>query len=334
VAYAVELSGEHPKLARAEAAAAARAIGGAPVNADLERVQLALTIDPQAWADRLALAWRVIEVERKVPVDVDEIITVAEAIELEADTFAVRCSRLTEAHDAELAETIEREVGQALSDQADVDLDEPEAVVRVLLDNEAVVGVEAARIDRASHEERHVEERPDHSPVTLHPRLARALVNLTEVPEGGRLWDPFAGTGGLAVEAALIGADTLASDLDEEMVEATQSTLEHFEATGAVVQGDFQDVADAVGFVDGIATDPPYGRASKTHDEERQDLFERFLAVAAGSLDASGRLVVVLPDPELADLAPLTLDVVETFEWYVHGSLTRHIFVFERRAGH
>jgi tRNA (guanine10-N2)-dimethyltransferase len=332
VAYAVELSGEHPALARAEAEAAARAIGGAPVGADLERVQLALTVDPHEWADRLAFAWRVIEVERKLDVDVEAIVTAAEAIELDAETFAVRCSRLVETHDAELAERIEREVGEALSEQATVDLDEPEAVVRVLLDDEAVVGVEVVEVDRASFEDRHVEERPDHSPVTLHPRLARVLVNLAEIGSGGRFWDPFAGTGGIAVEAALVGADTLASDLDEEMVEATQATLEHFDATGAVVQGDFQDVSDAIGGVDAIATDPPYGRASKTHDEDVEDLYERFLAVAAGALGPGGHAVVVLPDPDMAEVAPLTLDVVDHHEWYVHNTLTRHIFVFERRS--
>jgi tRNA (guanine10-N2)-dimethyltransferase len=333
VAYAVELSGENPALARAEAEGAARALGGAPVSADLERVQLALTIDPEAWAARLGMAWRVIEVERKVPVDVDEIVTVAEAIELDEATFAVRCSRLLDEHEAELAETIERRVGQALAGEAEVDLEDPDVVVRVLLDREAVVGVEAAEVDRGSFEDRHVEERPDHSPVTLHPRLARALVNLSEVPEGGRFWDPFAGTGGIAVEAALVGADTLASDLDEDMVEACRSTLEHFDATGAVVQGDFQDVADAIGGVDAIATDPPYGRASKTHDEDVEALYERFLAVAAGALGPGSHAVVVVPDPELADLAPLTLDPVAHHEWYVHATLTRHVFVFERRAG-
>lgn len=333
MAFAAELSGENPALARAEAEGTARALGGAPVSADLERVQLALTVDPEAWARRLGLAWRTMTVERKVPVDVDEIVTAAEAIELEADTFAVRCSRLLEEHEAELAERVQREVGKALSDQAEVDLEDPEAVVRVLLDREAVVGVEAAGVDRASFEKRHVEERPDHSPITLHPRLARALVNLTEVAEGGRFWDPFAGTGGIAVEAALVGADTLASDLDEAMVEASQATLEHFEATGAVVQGDFQDVADAIGTIDAIATDPPYGRASKTHDEGVDDLYRRFLATAAGVLGSGGHLVVAVPDPDLAELAPLTLDVVEEHEWYVHASLTRYIFVFERRAG-
>lgn len=329
--YALELSGENPALARAEAKAAARSLGGAPVNADLERVQLALTIDPASWAGRVGLGWRVIEVEDEAPVDVEAIVDVASGLELEQPTFAVRCSRLVEGHDAKLAERIQRELGRVLEEQAEVDLDNPHTTVRVLLDREAIVGVEAASVDRAGFEDRHVERRPDHSPVTLHPRLARALVNLTEVPPGGRFWDPFAGTGGIALEAALVHADTLASDLDDDMVQATQATLEQFEVTGAVARGDFQNVADAIGRVDAIATDPPYGRSSRTGDEALEDLYERFFAVAAGALKPGGRLVVVLPEPDRADLAPASLRRVETFEWYVHGSLTRHIFVFERK---
>ena len=37
--------------------------------------------------------------------------------------------------------------------------------------------------------------------------------------------DPFCGTGGIAIEASLLGLEVLASDLDSRMVEGTKSTL-------------------------------------------------------------------------------------------------------------
>ncbi len=206
-------------------------------------------------------------------------------------------------------------------------------MVRILLEeDEAVVGIEAAHIDRSSYEERHVELRPHHSPITLPPRLARAMVNLTGVPDEGRLWDPFAGTGGIALEAATIGAQTVASDNDPVMVEGTQAAFEHFgvEANAEAREGDFSKVADELGTVDAIATDPPYGRASKIGDEALGELYERFFACAERVLEPGGRLVAAFPDPSAIDTAPATFTLVEHHAWYVHASLTRHVLVLER----
>ncbi len=56
---------------------------------------------------------------------------------------------------------------------------------------------EAHRVARARLEARKVTHRPFSLPISLHPKLARALVNLARVPMGGVLLDPFCGTGGI-----------------------------------------------------------------------------------------------------------------------------------------
>ncbi|GIQ99269.1 MAG: hypothetical protein CM15mP6_2860 [Methanobacteriota archaeon] len=58
-------------------------------------------------------------------------------------------------------------------------------------------------------------DRPFFKPVTLDPRLARLMVSLSF--SGGppsMIVDPFCGTGGIAIEASLLGLEVLASDLD------------------------------------------------------------------------------------------------------------------------
>lgn len=329
---AVELSGEHETLPRAEARALVEQAGGRVLEADLDRVLLAEgDLDPASLAGRLALAWRVVGAAARVPVDVDAIADAADEIELDGASFAVRCSRLDRSLDPALGQTIERRLGSRLEKQGTVDLEDPDRIVRVLLDREALVGLQLAEVDRSSFEERHVEVRPHHSPITLHPRLARALVNMTRVGPGQRLWDPFVGTGGLALEAAIVGAQTVASDLDPDMVAGTRETLAHYGVVAELHQGDVSEIGQEVGPVDAICTDPPYGRGSTTGREELDSLYERFLACAADVLEPGDRLVCVLPEPDRAMLAPDALARREHHEWYVHASLTRHVFVFERR---
>jgi len=49
---------------------------------------------------------------------------------------------------------------------------------------------------------------------------------------------------------------------------------------------------------------------------------------AAHALPAGGRLVLALPDPALLPQAGFS--ELYRCEWYVHGSLTRHLLVLER----
>ena len=45
--------------------------------------------------------------------------------------------------------------------------------------------------------------------------------------------DPFCGTGGIAIEASLLGLEVLASDLDSRMVEGTKSNLDWAMGSGS-----------------------------------------------------------------------------------------------------
>ncbi|HIH78699.1 MAG TPA: hypothetical protein HA339_00345 [Candidatus Poseidoniia archaeon] len=77
-----------------------------------------------------------------------------------------------------------------------------------------------------------------------------------------------------------------------------------------------------------IATDPPYGRSASTGHEPLDTLLARFSAACAEALPIGGRLVLTLPDPAL--LPQVGFRELYHYEWYVHGSLTRHLLVLEK----
>jgi len=116
-------------------------------------------------------------------------------------------------------------------------------------------------------------ERPFFKPITLDPRLARLMVNLSY--SGGNfpkvIVDPFCGTGGIAIEAHKIGLEVLASDLDEEMVEGTRKNLNRGEGLGkfTVCRNHADSVHEKWGMIPGCAFvfDPPYGRNTRISDD-------------------------------------------------------------------
>ena len=153
------------------------------------------------------------------------------------------------------------------------------------------------------------------------------MVNLALPSGDGQLLDPFCGTGGLLIEAVDCGLAASGSDLDGEMVAATRENLRHFGFTAMLEQGDAAVVVRQMRPA-AIATDPPYGRSASTAREPLKVLIARFSAACAAALPSGGRLVLALPDPALLPQAGFS--ELHHCEWYVHGSLTRHLLVLER----
>jgi len=202
--------------------------------------------------------------------------------------------------------------------------------VRILMSDALQFFISDRKIDRGQFEERKVALRPFFSPISLHPRFARALVNLSRIRKGGRLLDPFCGTGGIAIEAALVGAKVLGSDISQEMITGCMENMAHFGAAWEdMKRADVGHILDVFGKVDAIVTDPPYGRSATTNKEPPLDLHKRALTSMADALKEGGTLAVVFP--ELCHKGRKDLKLREMHIQRVHRSLTRHYCIFTKK---
>ena len=226
---------------------------------------------------------------------------------------------------------LSRKIGGVLAQGRRVDLTEPEVEIRMLISEGIHFFICDALTDRTQFENRKVGMRPFFSPISLHPKFARALVNLTGVRRGERILDPFCGTGGLLLEASLMGIRVLGSDISKEMIQGCRENLEFFGARyDDLRRGDVGNIQEMFGEVDAIATDPPYGRSTTTMKEDLGELYSRMMGDFAEVLPQGKKVALVLPKPCLKSPG---LRVVESHLQRVHGSLNRHYCVLVREHG-
>ena len=245
--------------------------------------------------------------------------------------FAVRARKFEGMMRDVDSQDLVRKLGGILSKKNDVSLKEPDLEVRIFMSDKIHVFLCDADIDRSSFEKRKVAERPFFSPISIHPKFARASINLTCVKRGDTVLDPFCGTGGIIMEAASMGMRVIASDLDECMVTGCIENMEHYHLE--LQDSDVLDIGDVphrFGEVDAVVTDPPYGRSASTDGEDIAGLHRRALASVSGSLRKEGKAVMVLPYEIRTDgVAEITKD--DVFVQRVHRSLSRHYHVLSKR---
>jgi len=328
----VEISGEAPELARAEAVSAARVAGGRGATAEvalppLLSLELPEGSDPGAFASRLALAHRVLVL---LEPSFDPPAALARAGRSGRSAVIRRLGRPRSGGEdpSVLAGGAAYKRGGGT-----IDLDAPERrfwLVRLSEGSDRVFE-EVAGVDRRATERRRMPTLPFQRPVSLPPKLARAAANLAGARPGARILDPFVGTGALLAEAGLLGAHLYGIDRDPTMVRGALRNLAHLGLEAdELVAGD----AGAVDFarpgveLDGILTDPPYGRSSGTGGEEASELVARVLPRWASRVRPEGRIVLIVPGGP----TPLESPWQETarIPVRVHRSLTREFRVYER----
>ena len=344
--YVLELGGQDDDFAACEARSAASGVdvigaGLASARAVTDRVR------------DLAFVHRASEVVGHGDPDVESARALLSATTVEREgSVAVRAVdvRATTGVDTQRAE---RELGQVLVDRGfTVDLDDPDHELRALFagppgaestvensdegasvlgegEGICVLGWLTAESERGFGGRRPT-DRPFFQPGSMDPMLARALVNIAGARGGRTVVDPMCGTGGLLLEAGLVGARVVGSDAQSKMASGTRANLR--DALGAdgdfhVCRGDVtrlplvDDAADAAVF------DVPYGRQSKIEGDSLGELVGDALAEARR---VAGRAVVVA-DRSWAERAIDAGWTVEAhFERRVHKSLVRHILVLDQ----
>ncbi len=236
---------------------------------------------------------------------------------------------------------VERELGAVLVDRGfSVDLDDPDNELRVLFssdgsgngngdgDGRAVcaLGWLAAESVR-EYGQRKPTDRPFFQPGSMDPMLARALVNVAGARPGATVLDPMCGTGGVLVEAGLVGADVLGVDVQSKMVRGTAQNLEvALDGGWAVARGDARSLPIADGAVDAVVFDAPYGRQSKI-EGDLHDLVSEALQEARR---VTARCVVVGDRPWARTASGAGWTTEAAFRRPVHDSLTRYVLALRR----
>lgn len=250
-----------------------------------------------------------------------------ESVELPVGSFAIRYRRF-EGMLADIdSQKLIRKIGDVLSRKNSVNLKHPDFVVRMLMSDRIHLYIEERAFNEDLLKERKVSERPFFSPISLHPKYARALINLTGVKRGGTVLDPFCGTGGIVIEAATMGMRAIASDFDPEMVAGTRENMAFYKLPLHDFEVlDISDIPERFQEIDAVACDPPYGRSTKTGGEQIDKIYARALAAFPKVLTKDGKAGVVMP--HVFETDSMSLDTVYT--QYVHGTLSRYYHIFSR----
>lgn len=313
--YCFLLSQEHEKMPEDEAKSVLRAEDISFNSKKLEEL-LMLETDreiPEKVFEKLSLTFEVSKVIGWL-----ERVEKANSSNFEIDkSFAVRYKNLSESENHK--NNIESKLGSIIKDKTgkEVDLENPTDLFKVYqLNGKLLFTKILLQINRSQFQERRNQFRPYSSPVTLHPRLARALVNLSGVKAEDSVLDPFCGTGGILIEAGLIGCKALGSDIDSEMIEGCRKNLKHYNISQFSLKlADISDIDKIYQKVDAVVSDLPYGRASEQEGKSKE-LHRRFVEKSQKLTD---NVVFMSNRSEVEGLEP-------DFKLYVHSGLNRYIY--------
>lgn len=332
--YAFELSGEHESLPRCEAIALVE------IFSDRYREQSYLDqcliveaegLDVRALGDRLAMTHRIIEVMAICEADLEDLARSVALLSLPDESYRIRARRIKNA--SPRADAVEHEIGRVLLGKGiRADLKSPNIELRaVITSGKIILGVEVARVDRSSFEARRPHLKPFFHPGVLMPRMARSLVNLTQIRAGERLLDPFAGTCGILVEACLMGIECLGIEAQGRLVKGAVCNLENMNC--ALVLGDAKRLALKDASIYGAVLDIPYGRSARILASSKEDLLKESLSELFRVIRPGRRMVIVADGPIDSQISNAGFRVIQSHLDRVHRSLIRHIFLCQREEG-
>ena len=157
------------------------------------------------------------------------------------------------------------------------------------------------------------------------------MVNLSQVKKHQTLLDPFCGTGGILLEAGLLGAQIVGSDIEQKMIEGSKKNLEFYHLKEyRLYCADIGDISRYVPSVDAIATDFPYARSTTTKGEQLLKLYNRAFETISSVLKKGRYAVVGISNEEIRTIGEQYLSVVATYPVKSHRSLTRYFVVYQR----
>lgn len=243
---------------------------------------------------------------------------------------------------------IERELGHIIlkstknstgQNTVNVNLKDPDAFIRLAIIGEKVfIGIRRGKANKKHFYEMKPHKRPFFYPGSMSPKLARCMVNLSKVKEGNTVLDAFCGTGGILIEAGMIGANIIGSDVNWKMKNGTLINLDYCNSLDYCQLANYEahhlDVRELKlpKKVDAVVTDPPYGISTSTGGEDSAHIFKEFLSSISYNMKENALLCMASPHYlELNSiLSDLGFELLDRHEIKMHKSLTRIISVIRK----
>ncbi len=233
---------------------------------------------------------------------------------LDAKTFA--CKTLNLSSQKIDVYDLEKSLGNMISiyTKAKISLDNPDVTIYfILTEKDSFFGIAKSmekpkrpvKIKKFPHE--------------LDWKLSRTMINLAGLKEGDVVCDPFCGTGSTLLEAESMGIRSIGIDLDKKMLDISKQNLSANNYAADVINADFSHLSKIPQLYDGVVTDLPYGRASKT--SQSPDLIIKKLIKVV----PKKKKFVIMCKKGTED--QINLKLSKKYEIYRHKSLTRTILV-------
>ena len=171
--------------------------------------------------------------------------------------------------------------------------------------------------------------RPFFRSIALSVPFSRMMINLARTPRGGVIFDPFAGTGSILIEASLMGIKAIGAEIDWKIARGAEENLEYYNANAILILGDSTQLN--LYDINAIVTDPPYGRSASTHGVDVKNIYSEFLHRSTEWLKHGSYLVFLAPHYLVDYIDEMLCEsgfiVRSRIYHYIHGGLTRVVYV-------
>lgn len=216
----------------------------------------------------------------------------------------------------------ESEIGDVLNSKGRVTFIDPDFVLIAAHAGKWYLGVVRFERDKKAFRNRRAPMRPFFSPVSLDPKLARFMINLSRTRSGDIILDPFCGTGGILIEAGLMGRKVLGNDFSLQMVRGARMNLKYFGIKGEVTNLPISELTLQTKIA-GIVTDLPYGRSSPLPGR-KEDLYSTAIEKFSEFLQEGSFAIVMVHDPNTLG-SNTHFKTVGVSAFRSHKSLTRYV---------
>ena len=224
-------------------------------------------------------------------------------------------------------------IKQNLGNNVKVNLENPKTFLRcIVINNKILICERIIKRIKKHYFALKPHKRPFFYPGSMSPKLARGMNNLSRIKKGSIVLDPFCGTGGILIEAGIIGAKVVGMDIDKKMVEGTIKNLKYYNINDfEVFQGDARDIKLPYK-VDAIVTDPPYGISASTAGVDSKKIYHDSLLSMQNIIKEDGFICIATPHYlDFHEIVNHTkFKIIEQYDIRMHKSLTRIISVLKK----